>query len=835
MQKSTANLLRYLSAIALLLGAALAIITSALFLYLNPKLPSVDTLKDAKLQVPLRIYSTNGELIGEFGEKFRTPLAMEDVPAEVIQAFLAAEDDRFLKHKGVDIGGLLRAAIELISSGEIRSGGSTITMQVARNFFLSNEQTFVRKFNEIFLALKIERTLSKSEILELYLNKIYLGKRAYGVQAASAIYYGKKIHQLSTAQVAMIAGLPKAPSAYNPINNAQRALQRRNWILGRMKKLGFIDDETMQLATNEPVSARYHGPKLQLDAGYAAEMAREFAINKLGLAAYTDGYKIITTINADQQRSAQQAIRNGLDAYTQRHGYRNTKFNFANLEHQQKLNKLRNIKLINQLFPAIVMGFEINDAEKNKDAVTLLLADDNTLALPWDKEHQQLRKFINQDQRSAKAEKPQQLLSVGDLVYLRYDKNNKPYLAQLPAASASLVALTPYNGAIQALVGGYAFELSNFNRATQAYRQPGSNFKPFIYSAALANGYTAAYRINDAPIVFEDNKLETDWRPENASGKFYGLTTLRRALYLSRNIVSVRLLQETGISNAIKYLERFELKAGKLPRDLSLALGSYALAPIDVAKLYAVIANGGYLIQPHLVTEIRDRHNNLVYIADPVLACDDCPQRNIATHAGTLVQHDEFDEAGSLDEILESNSSHSTTEEHNPPTRLYPSAPRIMDERVAYIIDSILKEVITRGTAVAARALQRSDIAGKTGTTNGPTDAWFSGYHPHLVATTWLGFDDNQLLGRNEYGGSAALPIWMAFMGDALKNLPLTRREQPAGIRSIKIDRMTGLPPTAQTTQTLFELFRKEYAPAYNSNNLKQPHESMQIFDEELF
>jgi len=835
MRNSTNKLYRYAAIAAIIGGAMFTMVTSALFLYLNPKLPSVATLKDAKLQVPLRIYSQNGELIGEFGEKFRTPLAMKDVPAQVIQAFLAAEDDRFLEHKGVDIAGLLRAAFELISSGEIRSGGSTITMQVARNFFLSNEQTFVRKFNEIFLALKIERSLSKNEILELYLNKIYLGKRAYGVQAASAIYYGKKVDQLNTAQIAMIAGLPKAPSAYNPINNPERALQRRNWILGRMNKLGFIDEETLTSAVSESVSARYHGPKLQLDAGYAAEMARDFAVRKLGLAAYTDGYTITTSLDANQQRSAQSAIRNGLDAYTQRHGYRKSGINFADLEQDQKLKKLRSIKVVNQLFPALVAGFETVNSETAETHVMLMLADGSITPLPWDKDHKKIRQFINQDKRSSNIEQPEQLLAKDDLVYLRFDENNNPKLSQLPEASASLVALNPSNGAITSLVGGYAFELSKFNRATQAYRQPGSNFKPFIYAAALANGYTAAYRVNDAPIVFEDSKLETDWRPENASGKFYGLTTLRRALYLSRNIVSVRLLQEMGISNAINYLEHFELQAGKLPRDLSLALGSYALTPIDVARLYAVIANGGYLIEPHLVIEIRNRHNELVYLADPVLACDDCQQRKQVALDSSNEAPEHFDEANSLDDLLANESDQTDILKSDVLALTHPSAKRVMDERVAYIIDNILKEVITRGTAVAARTLQRSDIAGKTGTTNGPTDAWFSGYHPQLVATTWLGFDNNQLLGRNEYGGSAALPIWMAFMEETLKTLPTIKRKPPAGIKSIKIDRMTGLPPTAQTTQTLFELFRNEYAPDYSSGAIKQQQETLQLFDEELF
>lgn len=824
------------------------LVLSATYLYLNPKLPPVDVLREAKLQIPLRIYSQNGELIGEFGEKFRTPIKMSEVPQDLINAILAAEDDRFLKHQGIDIAGLVRAALELVRTGEIQTGGSTITMQVARNFFLSKEKSFVRKFNEILLSLKIERLFTKNEILELYFNKIYLGKRAYGIQAAAAVYYGKSIQELSLAELAMIAGLPKAPSSFNPINNPDRAKIRRDWILGRMHKLGYIDKTSWQTAAVEPITAKYHGPKLQLPAGYAAEMARAFAVDKFGLQAYSKGLKIFTTINAEHQRSAKKSIVKGLDEYTQRHGYRGPEETVLSKEASVRQAALKQRKESNRLIPALVTSIdqqtaaELNPSENTAtlNTLTLLLADGQTATLNWDPENDSVRKYITENRRSGKITNINDILKLGDIIRIRVDNEGKVKLAQLPQASASLVALNPANGAISALVGGYDFMQSKFNRVTQARRQPGSNFKPFIYAAAFENGHTAASIINDAPIVFNDDKLETNWRPENSSGKFYGPTTLRRALYLSRNLVSVRLLRELGIQKAITYLEQFELKAGRLPRDLSLALGSYAMTPLDVAKMYATIANGGYKIEPHIVDVIYSRDNRILYKANPPLACEDCVENQ--TVLTKLNMEDSFQEAESLidlinqdaSDIIDQDSPEDEEELVEPVLPVY--AQRIMDERVAYILDNILQDVIKRGTGTKARALGRNDLAGKTGTTNGPTDAWFSGYHPQLAVTTWLGFDDNQYLGKREYGGSAALPIWMSFMREALANVPEASREQPQGLRSVKIDRLTGRSPTAQTTETLFEMFREELAPKQKFNSHAQSHERLdEALSEDLF
>lgn len=856
MQRSY-SILKKIFTLFLLGGLAGLLIICATYLYLSPKLPPVDVLREANLQVPLRIYSQNGELIGEFGEKLRTPIIMADVPELFINAILSAEDDRFLQHQGIDIAGLLRAAAQLFVSGEIKSGGSTITMQVARNFFLSSEQTFVRKFNEIFLALQIERTLSKGDILELYVNKIYLGKRAYGIQAAAAVYYGKPIADLSMAQLAMIAGLPKAPSSYNPINNPERAQIRRNWILGRMHKLGYISEDDWRTAAAEPVSAEYHGPKLELNASYAAEMARAIAVEKFGRAAYTDGYNVITSIDSDKQRSAQRAVAAGLIDYDLRHGYRGPEKRLGELGTDEWLAQLKTFNTVNNMVPVVVSKLyppEAPSAElkpgQTKQAMSLLFADGSSLEFVWDSETNPLRGYINEDRRTAKIKNIDELLGVGDIIRLRIsDTGTKPIISQLPAASASLVALKPTDGAIQALVGGFDFELSKFNRATQAYRQTGSNFKPFIYAAALENGFNAASIINDAPIVFNDNQLESNWRPENSSGKFYGPTTLRRALYLSRNLVSVRLLRELGIDRAIQYLNRFELSNEPLPRDLSLSLGSYSMTPLEVASAYAMLANGGFKVTPHLVTQIQDRAGNPVFTTIKTVACPDCSDgqldqqlaQNIEAEpvvikqAGTITDDkikptsiaafdDEIDEAESLEALLVEEL---ITEV---------AAPRVMDPRVVYIIDNILQDVIRRGTATKAKVLGRADLAGKTGTTNGPTDAWFSGYHPSLVTTTWLGFDNNQLLGRREFGGSAALPIWIDFMRDSLTGVAEATRSRPAGMVSVKINRLTGSTSNTDDGENLFESFLEEYAPEQNNTaNNTAANNNQQIFDEELF
>jgi penicillin-binding protein 1A len=772
------------------------IITGSVYLYLNPKLPSVEKLRQINLQTPLRIYSEDLELIGEFGEKHRNPIGFQDIPLFYIQALISAEDGQFYSHSGVDIGALLRATVELISSGDIKTGGSTITMQVARNFFLAREQTFTRKFNEILLAFRIEATLSKNEILTLYANKIYQGNRAYGVSAAAHVYYGRPIQTLTLSQLAMLAGLPKAPSAYNPIANPKRALIRRNWILDRMHDLDYINLETLILAKNEPITASYHGYKVSVDSPYVSEMVRKKVSAMIGESAYTDGFRVYTTIDSRLQKSAQKAIRKGVIAYDKRHGYRGPESNI----HDPELwnNILQSTLTYGDLIPGVVK--EVHEQQLN-----VLLANKHEILISWERGLKNLRKYNNPDSQSRSIKTANELFATGDLIRVRQN-NDHWELAQLPKVQAAIVALNPRNGAIKALVGGFDFRQNNFNRITQATRQPGSNFKPFIYAIALENGFTAASIINDAPLVFEDKRLKNSWRPENDGGTFYGPTRLRKALYLSRNLVSIRILQSIGIETAISGLGRFGFDGSKLPRNLSLALGSHATTPLKIAAGYAILANEGYQIEPYLIDRIEDAGGNLIYQANPLTACNNCNEIFQESSKNQVYTHEKISPHVLVDMALELKLT---------------SAPRVIDPQTVYIVDSMLRDVIKKGTGRRAKVLNRSDIAGKTGTTNGPKDAWFSGYNPDIVATAWLGFDDNLLLGRNEYGGSAALPIWIDFMRDALAEKIDSSRRQPTGLITIRIDPDTGLRVGTEQKNALFEVFKKKNIPPLAEKNTK--------------
>ena len=806
MNKIHLKTLRYALWLTFAALGGLLIIGGSLYLYLSPKLPSVESLRQIKLQTPLRIYSQDSQLIGEFGEKRRTPINFSDIPPLYVKALLSAEDDHFYSHSGVDIAGLLRAASQLITSGEIKTGGSTITMQVARNFFLSNTQTFTRKFNEILLALRIEDELSKDEILTLYANKIYQGNRAYGIDAAAHVYYGKTIKDLNLAQLAMIAGLPKAPSAYNPIANPDRALLRRNWILKRMLDLGHINKETYYQTKMEPVTANYHGYNVELDAPYVSEIARKEILEMVGPQAYTDGYRVYTTVNSRLQRSAQQAVQKGLLAYDQRHGYRGPESHIT--EQAEWAATLSKAPVYGDLIPAIV-------TQTQDQSIHVLIGPNEEVEISWEQGLKGLRQYNSPNSRSAPIKTSDEIFSSGDLIRIQ-QKNNRWQLSQLPKAQAAVVALNPQNGGILALVGGFDFRQSHFNRITQAKRQPGSNFKPFIYTTALEHGFTAASMINDAPVVFDDKLLENTWRPENDSGKFYGPTRLRKALYLSRNLVSIRILRSIGTKTAIQGLERFGFDTSEFPRDLSLALGSHAVTPLQVATGYAILANGGYRIAPYLIERIEDTKGNVIYQAAPLTVCEHCnSEANIVAEneIGAIKEHNLTVPSKQEDSV----EPQAATENENNKTLLlsdnFPVAPRVISPQVAYIIDSILKDVIRKGTGKGARVLKRSDLAGKTGTTNGPKDAWFSGYSSQIAATAWLGFDGNLLLGRREYGGSAALPIWIDFMKDALEGSAETTRPQPEGIVMIRIDPNTGLRVGPEHANAMFEIFRKDQVP----------------------
>jgi len=788
-----------------LIGLSLAtIVASGFYLYLRPGLPPVEQLLDIKLQTPLRVYTADDKLIAEFGEKRRAPVTIEQIPTIQLHAFLAAEDARFYEHFGVDFKGLMRAAIELVSTGEIQSGGSTITMQVAKNYFLSRDRTFIRKFNEILLALQIERELDKNRILELYLNKIYLGNRAYGIAAAAQVYYDKPVKELSLAEMAMLAGLPKAPSAYNPLANPQRAEIRRNWILSRMRDLGYITEDAYQLASTAPLTASFNAPSTEVDADHVAEMARAELVRRFGDAAYTDGYEVRLTIESEKQQAATRALRDGLEAYDQRHGFRGPigQVDEEQLAPDNLANLMANYPPVAELVPAVVTNVRDDDNEVDLYARQLGESVMAFNTMTWAK------RYKTENLTGPEPEKPSDVVAAGDVVYVKpmvvtpepptegdtdtVDGNDEQpaleipdiqrvALSQVPRVQGALISLDAKSGAIEALAGGYSFSQNKYNRATQARRQPGSTFKPFLYLSALESGMTPATIYNDAPIVFDDSELETTWRPQNSSGQFYGPTRLREALYRSRNLVSVRLLRDLGIQNTIDYLKQLEIPTEDMQKDLSLSLGSGLLTPMDLARGFAVIANGGYDVEPYLISEISDINNEKIFEAPDVILCDEnCAEKQ------------------------------ETTSDDENPARI---ARRLADERSVYILHSMMRDVIRLGTGRRAQALGRDDISGKTGTTNEQRDTWFGGFNHDIATTVWVGFDQPQPLGRREFGASTALPVWIDYMEVALAGKPPSLMPRPNGIVNIRIDPETGKRARPGQEGAMFEIFREEDAP----------------------
>lgn len=754
---------------------------SGAFLYLSPGLPSVESLRSIQLQIPLRVYSSDGKLIAEFGEMRRSPIAFADIPQDFIRALLAAEDDNFANHYGVDFSSLMRAATQLLSSGHIQSGGSTITMQVAKNFFLTNERSFSRKINEILLALQIERELSKDEILELYVNKIYLGNRAYGIEAAAQVYYGKSIHDLSLGQMAMIAGLPKAPSRYNPLVNPQRSKERRDWILGRMLKLGAIDQARYEAAMAEPIDARHHVQPIELNAPYIAEMARAEMVGRYGSEAYTEGFRVTTTTPSDLQQSANAALHEGLIAYDQRHGFRGPETRLPGLTREAWLDELGKYRSIGGLEPVIVSQVE-------NSGIMVLRRNGEEEPVAWDS-MKWARPFLNTNSLGARPQKPADVVQIGDLIRVERDSDGALQLRQIPSAQSALVSLDPQDGAIRALVGGFSFEQSNYNRAAQAKRQPGSSFKPFVYSAALDSGFTAATLVNDAPIVFQEAGMEEAWRPKNDNNTFLGPIRLREALYKSRNLVSIRLLQTIGIDYTIDYISTFGFNKQDLPRNLSLALGTAGLTPMEIATGWSTFANGGRKIQPYLIQRIDSRDGKPLFIANPART----PER--------------------IRQIEEQTAALPADTVDNLPPQPPVQAAQIIDERTAYIMTSMLQDVIKRGTGRRALAMGRGDLAGKTGTTNDSKDSWFSGYNADYTTTVWVGFDQPESLGRHEYGGTVALPIWMSYMGAALKDKPEHLPPEPSGLLSLRVDPVSGRAASPNSPNAYFELFKSEDSP----------------------
>lgn len=784
------------SIVAIVCG--LLLVLSGAYLYLSPGLPSVEALRSIQLQIPLRVYSSDEKLIAEFGEMRRTPIRFADIPPNFINALLSAEDDNFANHYGVDPSSLVRAATQLVKSGHIQSGGSTITMQVAKNFFLTSERSFSRKATEILLALQIERQLTKDEILELYVNKIYLGNRAYGIEAASQVYYGKSIRDASLAQMAMIAGLPKAPSRFNPLANPARSKERRDWILGRMYKLGKISQSAYESAVAEPLNASYHVPTPEVNAPYIAEMARAEMVGRYGSEAYTEGFRVTTTVPSNLQEIANNAVHEGLITYDQRHGYRGPESRLPGKTLSAWTTELGKQRTISGLEPAIV-------TQVKKDGVQVLTRTGEA-HVTWDS-MKWARPFLNTNSMGPMPKQPSDVAQVGDLIRVQRQKDDSLKFSQVPVAQGALVSLDPQNGAIRALVGGFAFEQSNYNRATQAKRQPGSSFKPFVYSAALDNGYTAASLVNDAPIVFVDEYLDKVWRPKNDTNTFLGPIRIREALYKSRNLVSIRLLQAMGVSKTIDYITRFGFNKSDLPPNLSLALGTATLTPMEIATGWSTFANGGYKITPYLIDKIESRNGDALFTANPPRVPGDVVNGVVASDGLAAPSN------GGI--TIEPTPG--ATPVANPAAAPEPQAPavaeRVVDGRTTYILNSILEDVIKKGTGRRALALGRADIAGKTGTTNESKDAWFSGYNADYVTTVWTGYDQPESLGRREFGGTVALPIWMSYMGAALKDKPLHTQPEPEGILSLRIDPVSGRAASPSTPNAYFELFKSEDTP----------------------
>ncbi|MCQ4164755.1 penicillin-binding protein 1A [Tahibacter harae] len=809
----------YLALSGILLGC-LAI--GIAYWLISPRLPSVETLRDVRLQVPLRVYTADDKLIATFGETRRIPVSIDKVPEKVKNAFLAAEDARFYEHPGFDVQGIFRAVWHLVrTAGDKGPGGSTITQQVARNFFLSPEQTYTRKISELFLALRIEEALSKDEILALYLNKIFLGHRAYGVAAAAEFYYGKTLDQLELGECAMLASLPKFPSTGNPLFNRKRAEERRNYVLARMYENKFISEADMKAAMAQPDMAYAHEPPIEAEAPYLAEMVRVEALERLGNDALTDGYSIKTTIDSRMQEAANQAVRNALLEYDKRHGYRGAeahvelKPDATPEDYAQVLSAFRPVA---GLMPALV-------TEAGKEHAQLYLSDGqavvlNKTAVEW------ARPYQSENSRGATPKTVEAVLKAGDVVRVARGDEENWTLSQLPSAQAALVSLDPEDGAIRALVGGFSFGRSKFNRATQSARQPGSSFKPFLYAAAFEHGFTPSSILNDAPLVFPDpSRPDGIWAPSNDDDKFEGPMRLREALVKSVNLISVRLLDAIGVRYAREFITRFGLPLEAMPENLSMSLGTASVAPLTMARGYAVLANGGMLVDPYLIASIRDRDGKEVFVAQPGRACRNCPERllddaRLAREAAPAVSNPAVSTtapatpAGGSPRFspIRSANAASLPEPAQPLSepgkpRL---APRTLDVRTAHLVTSLMRDVIRRGTGRAAMDLKRNDLAGKTGTTNEHRDAWFSGFNDQMVTSVWVGFDDFTSLGRGEFGAKAALPIWIDYMRVALDGKPETPFVPPPGISTARIDPQTGYLASSDDPGSILEIFKSE-------------------------
>jgi penicillin-binding protein 1A len=774
------------------------------YVYLVPTLPSIESMRNVELQVPLRVYTRTGALIAQIGEQRRIPVAYDQVPELVKHAFLAAEDERFFEHHGIDYFGVVRAAVIDLISGHKTQGASTITMQAARNMFLTLDKTARRKLQETFVTYRMEHEFSKQEIFGLYLNVIFFGQRAYGVAAAAEAFFGKPLDKLDVAEAATIAGVPKAPSSYNPIVNPELATMRRAYVLRRMRELGFIDAATADAANREPMQARAHAPLYDVEAPYVAEMARLELRQRFGPNAETTGYKVYTTIDGRLQTAANRAVRVGLIEYDRRHGWRGPAGHVDLPAHGEPNYDalVDEYAAIGNLSPAIVVSV----ADKSVRAYVKSLG---PVQIDWDGLSWARRELRNDAVGPAPRE-ASQVLSRGDVVYVVADEAGHAQLAQIPEAQSALVALDPNDGSIVALVGGFDYFTNKYNRVTQARRLPGSGFKPFLYSAALENGLTPASVLLDAPIVLEGTGSEEAWRPENSTREFGGPTRLREALVRSRNLVSIRVLKAIGIPTAIDYISRFGFDPRTMPRDLTLALGTLEATPLDVAAGYAVFANGGYRVTPYFIDRIEDASGKVVWRATPRMVCTQCDNGELPATAGEPVRVS--NPAGGAPPPAPAAGPTSQGE----PVPLPPAevAPRVISAQNAYLMTDMMADVIKHGTGRRALALGRSDIAGKTGTTNEAKDTWFNGFTRNLVATVWVGFDQERPLGESEEGARTALPIWIQFMKDALKGVPEQPRPMPDGLVTLRISPETGTLVSAENPEGIPEMFMVNHLPA---------------------
>ena len=717
-----------------------------------PTLPSLETLTDYRPKIPLRVYSSEGQLIGEFGEERRAVVTINEVPKQMVGAILAAEDERFYEHGGVDYVGVARAALSNFMSGGVRQGASTITMQVARNFFLSKEKTLTRKFNEMLLAFKIEHNLSKDQILELYLNQIYLGQRAYGFAAAAQAYFGKPLSKLSLAEHAMLAGLPKAPSRFNPVANPKRAKLRQQYVLRRMRELGMITEEQFARAENETISVKRDVVESTPPAEYFAEMVRQAMYDRYRDEAYTRGFRVYTTLSIQDQEAAHAAVRRGVLDYDRRHGYRGPE-GFVDLparpSEEALEDALQDTAESDDIYPAVVLEASAKRVKAYRKGGEIAVISDDGLTVA----SRMLGEKVN----------PSQRIRRGAIIRVQPDKKGHWHITQIPLVEAGIVAMDPRTGAIRALVGGFDFNRNQYYHVTQALRQPGSSFKPFVYSAALEKGFTAATVINDAPLTFTAAQTGSEpWEPRNYDGKFDGPMRLRTALVKSKNLVSVRILQAIGPHYAQDYITRFGFDPRLHPPYLTMALGAGSVTPLQMASAYSIFANGGYRVYAYFIERVVDARGNMVM--------ETLPQR-----------------AGE-------------------------TAERVIDARNAFIMTSIMRDVVRMGTGARAMKLGRNDLAGKTGTTNDFIDAWFCGYNASLVAVSWIGFDTPHTLGRNETGSSAALPIWMTYMGAALQGVPEQLLVPPPGVTTARVDPETGF-RVADGQAGISDFFYQEFLP----------------------